>query len=63
MFADCSMANMTPSELKAALKEGLAEWLDQKLADVGKWTLRGLAAMGLALLAFLILTSNGWGPK
>lgn len=49
--------------IKDSLKEGLDEWLDKKLDVVGKWTIRGLAALGLAMIAFLLLTANGWGSR
>lgn len=48
------------SEIRAELKAALREWLDEQFAAVGKWTLRGLAAMGLSALVWLILTANGW---
>lgn len=50
-------------ELKQALKEGLREWLDEKFAELGKWTLQGLAAMALAGLVWLALVSSGWTHK
>lgn len=46
--------------VKAALKEGLREWLDEQFAELGKWTMRGLAAMLLAGLVWLFLISSGW---
>lgn len=49
--------------IKAALKEGLREWLDEKFADLGKWTLQGLCAAALAGLVWLALVSSGWTHK
>lgn len=45
---------------KEVVKEALKEWLDEKFATFGKWTLRGIAAMLLAGTVFLFMTSNGW---
>lgn len=46
--------------LKAAVKDALKEWLNEKFAEVGKWSVRGILAAVLAALAYFILTSNGW---
>lgn len=48
--------------VKLALKEALKEWLDEKYAEIGKWTLHGLLAAGVVALAYFILTTNGWHP-
>lgn len=49
--------------IKEALKEGLHEWLDEKFAELGKWTLRGGCAAFLAGLVWLALVSSGWTHK
>ncbi|HLP99271.1 MAG TPA: hypothetical protein VK149_12590 [Sideroxyarcus sp.] len=41
--------------VKAALKEGLREWLDEKYAAFGKWSLHGLLASGLGALAYYLV--------
>jgi hypothetical protein len=46
--------------MKAAVKEALKEWLDEKFVAFGKWSLASLAALGLAALVYFILTANGW---
>lgn len=51
---------MQDKEIRQELKAALREWLDEQFAVVGRWTLRGLAAMGLGALVWLILTANGW---
>jgi hypothetical protein len=55
---------MTDFEMKAALKEALKEWLDEKFSSLGKWALGSIAAAGLAALVYFILTTSGWqkGP-
>lgn len=42
-------------DIKNALKEAIREWLDEKLAEVGKWTLRGIAAGALATLVYFMV--------
>ena len=46
--------------MKEAMKEALREWLDEKYANFGRWSLHGLAAAGLVAVAWLILLANGW---
>jgi len=41
--------------MKAALKEATAEWLDKKFAELGKWTLRGLAAALFSVIVGALL--------
>lgn len=47
-------------QIKAALKEALKEWLDEKFAAFGRYSVYSLAAAGLASLIYFILTTNGW---
>lgn len=51
-------------EMKTALREALREWLDEKYAQFGKWSLHGLLAAGLGAIVWFILSANGWhkGP-
>lgn len=51
---------MSENETKDALKEALKEWMDEKFASFGKWSLGAIATAALGLLAYLILTTNGW---
>lgn len=58
---------MTPDEQKElhkeAIKEAISEWLDKQFIVVGKWTLKGIGAMGLAVLVYLWAASHGWVIK
>jgi len=47
-------------ETKEALKEALKEWLDEKFAELGRWSFRTLSALALGALVFFILKMNGW---
>ena len=55
-----TMSEIDPNDLKQALKEGLREWLDEKFAAFGKWSLGGLAALALAGLVYLAMVGAGW---
>ncbi len=45
---------------KEAVKEAIREWLDEKYASFGKWSLHGLLAMLLAGCVYLFMISQGW---
>jgi hypothetical protein len=51
---------LTQDEVKNALKEGLNEWLDKQFATLGKWTLGGIASLGLAALAYAFFQTKGF---
>lgn len=51
---------MSDQDTKDALKEALKEWLDEKFATFGKWSLGAIGAAALGALAWFILTANGW---
>lgn len=46
---------MADEDTKEALKEALREWLDEKYAEVGRWTLHGLAAAAIGGLVWLAI--------
>lgn len=58
---------MTPEEQKElhkeAIKEAISEWLDKQFSVVGRWTLKGIAAMGLAALFYIYAAAHGWIVK
>lgn len=43
------------NEIKDAMKEAVTEWLDEKFATVGKWTVRGIAAAALSALVYFMV--------
>lgn len=45
---------------KEIFKEALKEWLDEKFAEFGRWSLMGLGAAALAGMVALVLYSQGW---
>jgi len=47
-------------DTKQALKDALKEWLDERVADVGWWSVRTLTLLGLGALVYFILQTNGW---
>ena len=57
------VTDLTKEEVKDVMKEALREWLDDKFADFGKWSLVGVGAALLTALAYFILISNGWTHK
>ncbi len=47
-------------EVKHAMKEALKEWLDEKFASFGKWSLGSLGAAVLVAIIYFLLQLNGW---
>ncbi|MBC3931968.1 hypothetical protein [Undibacterium curvum] len=45
---------------KEALKQALKEWLDEKLAEFGWWSLKMLAAGALVAGVYFYLIATGW---
>lgn len=54
-----AMPEMTPAEIKAAMKDAIKEWLDEKFADFGKWSFLGICAGALALLGWAMVWAYG----
>lgn len=51
---------LSGEEVKAAFKEAMREWLDDKYRELGKWTARGFLAAVVTALGYMILVMNGW---
>lgn len=47
---------------KVIIREAITEWLNSKFAQFGRWSVIGIAAAALALLAYLLLIKTGWTP-
>lgn len=54
------MPNLDRNEQKQALKEAITEWMDEKFADFGRWTFRGLLVAAFAGAVYLALKGQGW---
>ena len=52
---------MSKGDQKEVIKEALKEWLDEKYAIFGRWTLRSLLALLLAAVTYLAF-KTGWRP-
>jgi hypothetical protein len=50
----------TKELLKEAFKEGAKEWLNEKMTELGWWTLKGISAATIFALFYFILTIQGW---
>lgn len=51
---------MNEETIKAALKEAIKEWLDDKFTTLGKWTAGSLGAVIVAAAVYFVLHVNGW---
>lgn len=45
---------------KEVLKQALKEWLDEKFAQLGRWSLSTITLLTLGALVYFILSVNGW---
>lgn len=52
--------NLKDPEIKQVLKDALKEWLDEKFAELGKWSFRTISVIALGALTYFILQVNGW---
>ena len=50
------MPDMNREEQKEIVKEAIREWLDEKYAQFGKWSLHGILAAGLCALVYYLVT-------
>lgn len=53
------MDDFNRDEQKAIVKEAIHEWLDEKYATFGKWTLHGILAAAIGAGAYF-LAGHGW---
>lgn len=51
---------MSDEETKAALKQALKEWLDEKFTTFGKWSAGMFGATILVGVVYFLLWVNGW---
>jgi hypothetical protein len=52
---------MTKEEqCKVAIKEGLQEWLDEKMVSFGILSMKSIAALFLVALVYIWASSQGW---
>ena len=52
----------TNGAVKDMLKEALREWMDEKFAAFGRWSIYGILASILGGIAWAILVTKGWTP-
>lgn len=52
------MPNANETIVKEALKEALKEWLDEKYAAFGRWSIKTLAALFLSSVISIIIYAN-----
>jgi len=58
-----ALGKLRKSEMKAVVKEAIKEWLDEQATIIGKWSFRFILMSALGVLAYFVLTSQGWSHK
>ena len=51
---------LSREDTKQALKEGMKEWLDDRYAEFGRWSLRVILVAALGALVIFILSMQGF---
>lgn len=51
---------MTQDDQKAAIKEAIRDWMDERFATFGKWTAGGLFGLLFGWLVYGLMSLNGW---
>lgn len=59
-IARAALATLSKDDVKEALRGALGEWLREQLAEVGAWTVKGVASMLLAALLYFVWAKSGW---
>lgn len=59
-IARAALDVLSKDDVKNALKSALGEWLREQLAEVGRWTLRGILSMLLFATLYFVLAKSGW---
>lgn len=54
---------MDEQKMKAAVKEGIKEWLDEKYLAFGKWSAGAFMAALFGAVMYFVLTHSGWTHK
>lgn len=54
---------LTHEEVKQATKEAIKEWMDEKFAMLGIFSMRMILVAALGALTYFILLMNGWHHK
>lgn len=54
------MSQIDEDTIKRAVREVLREWLEEKYAAFGKWSLMGLGALFFVSIVYFIVLMNGW---
>lgn len=55
-----ALGKLRKNEMKAVVKEAIKEWLDEQAIIIGKWSFRFILMSALGVLAYFVLTSQGW---
>lgn len=54
------MTDLNPSEQKELIKQAIKEWMDEKYAEIGRWTVRVLLTTTLSALLFYYIQTKGF---
>lgn len=54
------MSELTPRAEKEVIKLAIKEWMDERYADVGRWTVRSLIVAAVTMFLFKYIEWRGF---
>lgn len=48
--------------IKDVFREAIAEWMEDKFKEFGKWSLKGIAVAAFGTLVYFVMVHSGWTP-
>lgn len=54
------MTDLPPHDQKELIKQAIKEWMDEKYAEIGRWTVRVVLTSALSALLFWYIQTKGF---
>jgi hypothetical protein len=54
------MTDLPPNDQKELIKQAIKEWMDEKYAEIGRWTVRVIITTALSMLLFWYIKTQGF---
>lgn len=54
------MTDLNDKDQKTVIKQAIKEWMDERYADVGRWTIRSLIVAGVTMFLFKYIEWRGF---
>lgn len=54
------MPHENKDDMKSAMKDAIKEWMDEKYAEFGRWSLHAILIAGLGALGYYLVSHGGF---